>query len=108
MKITPRTIAHATLFAGLLGYLHGCGYSTPHPKDDDLRARFLHSRARFEALASLFQNNPQILAIGRRGGSVLDAGQERDIRAERDWDYTEEPVREMAALLRDLHIDWGF
>src|SRR5437016_1994523 len=108
MKVIPRTIGHATLIAGLLGYLQGCGYSTPHPTDNDLRARFLHSRAKFEELASLFQNNPQILAIGRRGGALLDAGHEREIRAERDWEYTEEPVRHMATLLRDLHVDWGF
>lgn len=108
MKITTRTIVHTTLIAGLLCFLHGCGYSTPHPTDNDLRARFLHSRAKFDELAILFQSNPQILAIGRGGGAILDGAHEREIRAEGEWDYTEEPVRHMATLLRDLHIDWGF
>ena len=88
--------------------LSGCEYRTPHPTDSDLRARFLRSRAKFEELAALAQKNPAILAIGRRGGTVLDGGQERDIHADRDWDYTEEPVRHIASLARDLHMDWGF
>jgi len=108
MKINRRVVIRGTIILLVLANPYACGYSTPHPKDNDLRARFLQSRAKFDELASLFQKNPQILAIGIRGGVVLAAGQEQDIHAERDWDYAEEPVRHMAILLRDLHIKWGF